>query len=95
MDPTSAQQSSLLKEGPVVVKAKAHSVRPVTQAGVDSQDEPSPSGASPMAGRMKNCVGFCVLHLLLQSPAVTHHIFQVSIGTIKDSYVVEPQRVLI
>lgn len=101
MDQTSAQQSSLLREGPMDVKAKAHSVTPVTVTGIDSVSSttgPSPTGPCPLAatGNTKeNCVGFCVLHLLLQSPAVTHDMLQISADSIRYSYAVEPQRVLL
>lgn len=67
------------------VKAKAHSVTPVTLTGIDSVSSttgPSPTGPCPLAamGNTKeNCVG----------------LLQISSGTIRYSYVVGPQRVLL
>lgn len=95
MEPTSSQQFLLLKEDPGVVKAKALSVTALLQTGIDSVS--SPAGASPWTalGNMKeNCVGFYVLRLL-QSSVVAHDMLHVSIGSIRDSYMVEPQRVLL
>lgn len=96
MDQTSAQQSPLLKEGPMDVKAKAHSVTPVTLTGIDSVSSPTgPSPLAAMGNTKENCVGFCVLYLLLHSPAVTHDMLQISAGSIRYSSTVEPQRVLL
>lgn len=79
----------------MVVKAKALYLTPATQTGIDSVSFPTGASPLPVLGNMKkNCVGFGVLHLL-QSSAVIYDMLHVSIGNIRDSYVSEPQRVLL
>jgi len=61
------------------------------QTGIDSVSSP----LAVMGNVKENCVGFCVLHLLLQRPAVTHDMRHDSAGSIRGSYMVEPQRILL